>query len=128
VVVRADHGRQRRIDLDAGVLERLEEPRQDAAEQGDEGDRDVHGGEALLDARHRLASTMILPAIVWCAIPQYSWQMIGYSPGVPKRACAWPIGPGRSITFTLWRGTKSPWTRSLLVAQKCTVEPAGTRI
>ena len=45
-----------------------------------------------------------------------------------KRAWAWEICPGSSITLTLWRGTRSPCTRSLLVAQKWTVEPAGTRI
>ncbi len=84
----ADRGRQGRVDLDAGVLERLEEAGHHPAEQSDQRDGDVRGGEALLDPRHRGASTMILPAIVWWAIPQYSWQMIGYSPGVSKRAWA----------------------------------------
>src|SRR5438128_2126904 len=81
--------RQARVDLHPRVLQRLEQTGGHAAEQGDEGDDKVGGGESPLLARHGLASTMILPAMVWWAMPQYSWQMIGYSPGVSKRAWAW---------------------------------------
>ncbi len=31
-------------------------------------------------------STITFPAIVWCEIPQYSWQTRRYSPGRSKRA------------------------------------------
>jgi hypothetical protein len=61
-------------------------------------------------------------------MPQYSWQMIGYSPGVSKRASTCAIWPGSNITLRSVPGTKSPWTTSLLVPVKCTREPAGTRI
>src|SRR5207247_10565914 len=93
----------------------------------DERDDEVGGGQAALQPGHRFASTMILPAIVWWATPQYSWQMMGYSPGVLKRAWAWEICPGSSITLTLWRGNRGPCPQDVLVAQKGTVAPAGTR-
>src|SRR5215831_18719630 len=76
---------------------------------------------------HGRASTITLPHMVWCAIPQYSWQTNGYSPGRSKRAVTRAIWPGRSMTFTLWRSTWRPWTTSRLVATNVTVDPAGTR-
>ena len=93
VVVGADHWRQRRVDVDAGVLQRLEEPGDDAAEERDEATATMRRAGSRAGRSHRghgRASTMILPPIVWCAMPQYSWQMIGYSPGVIEaRRDAW---------------------------------------
>jgi hypothetical protein len=83
VVVGADDRRERRVEVHPGVLERLEEADRHAAEERDEGHRQVGARHAtfagevgLRHERNRLghgwASTITLPHIVWWAIPQYS--------------------------------------------------------
>src|SRR6266540_2457176 len=78
------HQRRRRVHVDARVLERLKEPGHDPAEERHQGDDQIRSEETIqgiLRGGHRRASTITLPAMVWCAMPQYSWQMIGNSPG-----------------------------------------------
>ena len=65
--------------LDASQGQRLQEAGDHAAEEGDQ----THGDERASQARvrdegpalrrdHCGGSTMIVPAMVWCAMPQYS--------------------------------------------------------
>ena len=97
VVVGADHRREGRVEIHPRVLERLEKAHRHSAEERDEGHRQVGASHPTLRGEveeclgrrggsHGRASTITLPHIVWCAIPQYSWQTNGYSPGRSKRA------------------------------------------
>src|SRR5262249_20171151 len=128
-----------RVEVDLRVVEGLQEPGDRPAEERHQRDGQVGAhhpglGSQVLVARlgrrgrgHDRGSTMTLPDIAWWAIPQYSWQMIANSRGWSKRAATCAIWPGRAITLTLASGIQNPWTTSLLVSQKCTVDPAGTR-
>ena len=71
---------------------------------------------------------MTLPAMVWWARPQYSWQTKVYSPAFGKRVVMRVIWPGISMTLTSASGRKRPWMTSRLVATKVTSEPSGTRM
>ena len=96
VIVGADHRGERRIEVHARVLQRLEQPHHHAAEQRGERHAEVGGRHPALhgqidrlgrrDRTHCRASTTTLPHIVWWPTPQYSWHTNGYSPGVSKRA------------------------------------------
>ena len=139
VIVGADHRRERRVDVDPGVLQRLEEagdvtppksatratirlapasgaPRRDRGRVGRDG------------RSHGRASTMIFPPMVWCAMPQYSWQMNGYSPGAieaGRHACDLAREQHHVDVVAV---DMKPVHDVLLVATNVTVEPAGTRI
>ena len=76
VVVRVQEILARR-ELEAGVLQPLQQPGHDAAEQGHVGHQHVRAGEPLLRIAGRVqahdrGSTITLPPMVWCAMPQYS--------------------------------------------------------
>src|SRR5581483_1836953 len=122
-------------ELEAGVLQPLQEPGQDPAQQRHVRHQQVRPGEpALRPARHRRlvahdrGSTMTLPPMVWCAMPQYSWHAKKNSPSRSNRATTREIWPGISMTLTLADGMNSPWITSRLVPMNVTREPTGTRI
>src|SRR5262249_17733069 len=142
-----DDGRKERIEVDPGVLQRLEESGEDSTEQCGQRDDQIRRRQAGFggqihgarhprrrawmledDGRHERGSTMTRAQMVWGAMPHYSWHSSGYSPGVSKRAVDRAIWPGSSIRLMLAPLMNIPWTTSRLVTVKVTVEPAGTRI
>src|SRR5262249_5332894 len=149
VVVQGQRRRQRLVDrlieLDPGVVERLQRPEESADEERHQRDRQVAAGDP---AHHQVASRRVLstrrqradlrhqgppstitrPDIVWCPLPQYSWQTIRYSPGRSKTYETREICPGSTMTLTVVWSISSPWVTSRLATTKSTFEPAGTRI
>src|SRR5262249_603292 len=120
VVVALDDGRKERIEVEPGVLQRLEESGEDSTEQCGQRDDQIRRRQAGFggqihgarhprrrawmledDGRHERGSTMTRAHMVWCAMPQYSWHSSGYSPGVSKRAVDRAIWPGSSIRLML---------------------------